>query len=33
MDLIESQHKENARRMGEYLFAKMADWTKKISKS
>jgi len=30
MDLIESQYKENARRMGEYLFAKMADWTKKF---
>ena len=30
MDLIETQYKENARRMGEYLFAKMAGWTKKF---
>src|SRR6202035_588420 len=30
MDLIEDQYKENARRMGEYLFSKMADWTKKF---
>jgi len=30
MDLIESQYKDNARRMGEYLFSKMADWTKKF---
>jgi 4-aminobutyrate aminotransferase len=29
-DLIESQYKENARRMGEYLFSRMADWTKKF---
>ncbi|HET9373362.1 MAG TPA: aminotransferase class III-fold pyridoxal phosphate-dependent enzyme, partial [Chthoniobacterales bacterium] len=29
MDLIETQYKDNARRMGEYLLAKMADWTKK----
>src|ERR1700736_366823 len=30
MDLIETQYKENARRMGDYLFSKMADWTKKF---
>ena len=30
MDLIGSEYKENARRMGDYLFAKMADWTKKF---
>jgi 4-aminobutyrate aminotransferase len=30
MDLIETQYKENARRMGEYLFKRMADWTNKF---
>lgn len=30
MDLIESQYMENARRMGGYLFGRMADWTKKF---
>ncbi|HLZ91968.1 MAG TPA: acetyl ornithine aminotransferase family protein [Candidatus Acidoferrum sp.] len=30
MDLIETRYKENARRMGEYLFSKMADWTNKF---
>jgi 4-aminobutyrate aminotransferase len=30
VDLIETQYKENARRMGDYLFSKMADWTKKF---
>src|ERR1700731_1050938 len=30
MDLIETQYKENARRMGDYLSSKMADWTKKF---
>jgi len=30
MDLIETQYKDNARRMGEYLLAKMADWTSKF---
>lgn len=30
MDLVESQYMENARRMGDYLFGKMADWTKKF---
>jgi 4-aminobutyrate aminotransferase len=30
MDLIETEYKENARRMGDYLFSKMADWTKKF---
>src|SRR5467141_3163556 len=28
MDLIESEYMENARRMGDYLFGRMADWTK-----
>ena len=28
MDLIESEYLENARRMGDYLFGCMADWTK-----
>ncbi len=28
MELIESEYKENARRMGDYLFGRMADWTK-----
>jgi 4-aminobutyrate aminotransferase len=30
MNLIEFEYKENARRMGDYLFSKMADWTKKF---
>src|SRR5450755_1631885 len=30
MDLIETQYKENARRMGDYLFKRMADWTNKF---
>ena len=30
MDLIETQYKENARRMGEYLFKRMANWTDKF---
>jgi 4-aminobutyrate aminotransferase len=30
MDLIETQYKENARRMGDYLFKRMADWTDKF---
>jgi 4-aminobutyrate aminotransferase len=30
MDLIESQYMENARRMGDYLFGRMADWTRKF---
>ena len=30
MDLIETEYKENARRMGDYLFSKMADWTEKF---
>ncbi|MBZ5539814.1 MAG: acetyl ornithine aminotransferase family protein [Acidobacteriia bacterium] len=30
MDLVESGYMENARRMGDYLFGKMADWTKKF---
>jgi 4-aminobutyrate aminotransferase len=30
MDLIETQYKENARRMGDYLLSKMAGWTKKF---
>jgi 4-aminobutyrate aminotransferase len=28
MDLIESEYKENARRMGDYLFGHLGDWTK-----
>src|SRR5438309_19600 len=28
MELIESEYKENARRMGDYLFGSLADWTK-----
>ena len=32
MDLIETQYKENARHMGDYLFSRMADWTKKVQK-
>jgi 4-aminobutyrate aminotransferase len=30
MDLIESEYKENAHRMGEYIFGRLADWTKKF---
>jgi 4-aminobutyrate aminotransferase len=30
MDLVENEYKENARRMGDYLFNRMADWTKKF---
>src|SRR2546423_1531952 len=30
IDLIGAEYKENARRMGEYLFSQMADWTKKF---
>ena len=30
MDLIESEYKENARRMGEYLRSQMADWPEKL---
>jgi 4-aminobutyrate aminotransferase len=30
MDLIESQYMENARRMGDYLFGRMAEWTRKF---
>jgi 4-aminobutyrate aminotransferase len=30
MDLIESQYMENARRMGDYLFGRMADWARKF---
>src|SRR5580765_1884724 len=29
-ELIESQYLENARRMGEYLFGRLAEWTKKF---
>ncbi len=29
-DLIESQYRENARRMGEYIFKRTADWTSKF---
>lgn len=29
IDLIEKKYLDNARRMGEYIFAKMADWTKR----
>src|SRR5439155_1388691 len=28
MDLIESEYKENAHRMGDYLFGRLADWVK-----
>jgi 4-aminobutyrate aminotransferase len=28
MDLIESEYMENARCLGDYLFGRMADWTK-----
>jgi 4-aminobutyrate aminotransferase len=30
MDLIESEYRENAAKMGEYVFGSMADWTKKF---
>jgi 4-aminobutyrate aminotransferase len=30
MDLIETQYKENARRMGEYLMSRMSSWTKEF---
>jgi 4-aminobutyrate aminotransferase len=30
MDLIENQYMENARRMGDYLFARMAEWPRKF---
>jgi 4-aminobutyrate aminotransferase len=30
LDLVEGGYMENARRMGDYLFGKMADWTKKF---
>jgi 4-aminobutyrate aminotransferase len=30
MDLIESQYMENARRMGDYLFGRMVEWTRKF---
>ncbi|HVS89783.1 MAG TPA: acetyl ornithine aminotransferase family protein [Candidatus Acidoferrum sp.] len=30
LDLIESQYMENARRMGDYLFGRMAEWTRKF---
>jgi 4-aminobutyrate aminotransferase len=30
LDLIESQYMENARRMGDYLFEEMSDWTSKF---
>jgi 4-aminobutyrate aminotransferase len=30
MDLIESEYKENARLMGDYLFGRLSDWTKKF---
>ena len=30
MDLIESQYLENAGRMGDYIFSRTADWTKKF---
>jgi len=30
MDLIESQYMENARRMGDYMFGRMADWPRKF---
>src|SRR6267142_4072999 len=28
MDLIESEYMENARRVGDYIFGRLADWTK-----
>jgi 4-aminobutyrate aminotransferase len=31
MDLIESEFMENARRMGGYLFGRLADWTKNFN--
>ncbi len=30
MNLIQTEYKENARRMGDYLFGLLADWTKKF---
>jgi 4-aminobutyrate aminotransferase len=30
MDLIEGGYMENARKMGEYIFSRTADWTKKF---
>ena len=30
MDLIEGEYRENAAKMGDYMFARMADWTKKF---
>jgi len=30
MELIESEYKENAHRMGDYLFGRLADWTKRF---
>ena len=30
MDLIANEYKDNARRMGDYIFAKTADWTQKF---
>jgi 4-aminobutyrate aminotransferase len=30
MDLIEDQYMENARRVGDYLFGRMADWPRKF---
>ncbi len=30
MDLIETEYKDNARKMGDYIFSKTADWTKKF---
>ena len=30
MDLIENEYRKNAARLGDYMFARMADWTKKF---
>jgi 4-aminobutyrate aminotransferase len=30
MDLIANEYKENARKMGDYIFSRMADWTQKF---
>lgn len=30
LDLIQNEYKDNARRMGDYIFAKTADWTSKF---
>ena len=30
MDLIENEYRENAAKMGDYMFARMADWTRKF---